>query len=514
MRRSFKRILAAAAIPLLLLTGCKNSEPVSSLQSDDPQEEETETTRVVLPDTFTLPYEPDQTLDPVTCPDGVQQTIGSLLYEGLFRLDETLTPQPWLCTSYQYDPTTYTYTFTLRSGVLFSDGSAFTAADAAATLRRAMSSDRYRTRLYQVTDVSGSGSVLTVTLSGPNTSFPALLDIPIVKAGTETSLPPIGTGPYQFTAGESSGRLTANPNWWNGGTLPIQQIFLSDAEDRDTLLYQFSSHDIQLLTADLTGTNPITATGNTSFQDVDTTVLQYIGINVNRAPFDNAALRKALGLGINRAALISAFLSGHGTAAQFPVSPASSLYPGDLESVYSYDAFASAMSAAGYAGGTSSRTVKLLVNEENSFKVSIANYLAESLSAFDLKIEVESLPWEEYVTAISAGNFDLYYGEVKLTADWNLVRLLGTSGSLNYGRWSDAQTDQLLSAYASAADPSSAMRTLCAYLKEQAPILPVCFKSTSVLYQTGVLEDLTSTMTEPFYNLTSCSIHLKSNPGK
>ena len=58
------------------------------------------------------------------------------------------------------------------------------------------------------------------------------------------------------------------------------------------------------------------------------------------------------------------------------------------------------------------------------------------------------------------------------------------------------------------------MRTLCAYLKEQAPILPVCFKSTSVLYQTGVLEDLTSTMTEPFYNLTSCSIHLKSNPGK
>ena len=95
MKVPFKRILAAAAIPLLLLTGCKNSEPVSSLQpSEDSQEEESENTRVVLPDNFTLPYEPDQTLDPVTCPDGVQQTVGSLLYEGLFRLDETLTPQP------------------------------------------------------------------------------------------------------------------------------------------------------------------------------------------------------------------------------------------------------------------------------------------------------------------------------------------------------------------------------------------------------------------------------------
>lgn len=190
-----------------------------------------------------------------------------------------------------------------------------------------------------------------MVLSGPNTSFPALLDIPIVKAGTETSLTPIGTGPYQFTSGESSSRLTANPNWWNGGALPVQQIFLSAAEDRDTLLYQFSSHDIQLLTADLTGTDPITATGNTSFQDVDTTVLQYVGINVNRAPFDNAALRKALNLGINRVSLISAFLSGHGSAAQFPVSPVSPLYPSELESVYSYDAFASAMSAAGYNTG-------------------------------------------------------------------------------------------------------------------------------------------------------------------
>ena len=246
---------------------------------------------------------------------------------------------------------------------------------------------------------------------------------------------------------------------------------------------------------------------------MDTTVLQYVGINVNRAPFDNAALRKALNLGINRASLISAFLSGHGSAAQFPVSPVSPLYPSELESVYSYDAFASAMSAAGYNTGSSSRTVKLLVNEENSFKVSIANYLAESLSVFDLKIEVEPLPWDEYIAALSSGNFDLYYGEVKLTADWNLIRLLGTSGSLNYGRWSDARADPLLAAYASSTDQAAAMKTLCAYLQEQSPILPVCFKSNSVLYQTGVVENLSPTMTEPFYNLSNCIIHLKSNSG-
>ena len=132
-----------------------------------------------------------------------------------------------------------------------------------------------------------------------------------------------------------------------------------------------------------------------------------------------------------------------------------------------------------------------------------------SLSAFDLKIEVQALPWEEYTAALAAGDFDLYYGEVKLTADWDLIRLVGTSGSLNYGGWSNAQTDLLLSQYASATDRAAALEALCAHLRQQTPIVPVCFKSTSVLVQTDVAEDLAPTMTEPFYDISSCVFHLR-----
>ena len=52
---------------------------------------------------------------------------------------------------------------------------------------------------------------------------------------------------------------------------------------------------------------------------------------------------------------------------------------------------------------------------------------------------------------------------------------------------------------------------LCAYLREQAPILPICFKSTSVLMQTDVLTGLKPTMAEPFYNLSDCTIRLREN---
>ena len=124
---------------------------------------------------------------------------------------------------------------------------------------------------------------------------------------------------------------------------------------------------------------------------------------------------------------------------------------------------------------------------------------------------VSTLPWADYVAELTAGNFDLYYGEIKLTADWNLSQLLGAEAPLNYGGWTGTLFDQYLSNYLASTDRSVALERLCSYLQTQAPILPICFKSTSVLLQTGVLEGLEPTMNEPFYNLTSCKINLAEN---
>ena len=512
MKQRFYKAAAALLLPVLLLTGCWEMEPDSGGSGSLLPEENTsepEEARIILPEIFSLPYAQEQTLDPITCADGMQQAVGALLYEGLFALDETLEPQPRLCSSYAYQPETFTYTFTLRPGVAFSDGSPLTAADAAATLQRARSSARYRARLAQVASITAEGQTVTVVLSSPNMGFPALLDIPIVKSGTESSLTPLGTGPYLLTSEESGVYLVSNAGWWQGAGQPVERILLSPAGDRDTMLYQFTSHDVQLITADLTGTDSISATGNVSFQDADTTILQYIGFNIQRPLFQDTALRHALSLGINRSTVVSAFLSGHGASAQFPVSPASPLYPAALEATYSYDAFASAMTAAGYNSGHT-RSAVMIVNAENSFKVSAAEYLASALSVFDIQIEVRALPWPEYATALQNGSFDLYYGEVKLTADWNLTALLSSAGSLNYGRWADPQMDALLLSYAAADDRSAAMEALCTYLQQQAPLVPLCFKSTSVLVQTGVVDGLTpTTMSNPFYNLTSWTVSLR-----
>ena len=508
MMKKFLFVISSL-LPLLLLAGCWHwqeelPEDAASglIQPGDEVPDATESA-TLLPESFSLPYTPDQPLDPIDCPDGMQQVVSSLLYEGLFRLNPSLEPEHLLCESYTYDPERYVYAFILRSGVLFSDGSPLTARDVRAALERARQSERYRERLSQVSSISARDGVVTIALNRPNTGFPALLDIPISK---ETGAIGLGTGPYRFSEDEQGAFLSANSTWWQGDGQPVDRINLTEAPSQDAMLYRFTSHEVQLITADLTGAFPIALTGSVGLWDTDTTVLQYIGCNTAAAPLDSAALRQALGGGINRDHIVSGFLSGHGTAAQFALSPLSPLYPKEQEIRFSADAPIQAVSKTGY---TPQRTLTLLVNEENSFKVSVANYLAESFTAAGVPVESKTLPWEEYIAALEAGDFDLYYGEVRLTADWDLTPLLATGGALNYGGWADIRTDELLSSFHTATDRAAAMETLCTYLRQQSPILPVCFKSFSILTQAGVLEGLTPTAAEPLYNLADILIHLR-----
>ena len=513
--KHFKKSLIPLLCAAMLLSGCSSvSDPddeefLPGQSGADSSASESTETPAVLPKELALPYYPELSLDPITCPDGVQQTVAALLCEGLFELDEAFAPQPLLCSSYTCDPTGTVYTFSLRSGALFSDGSALTATDVADTLRRAQSSGRYGARLDNVTSIVAGDGAVTVTLSVPNTGFPALLDIPIVKSGTADSIP-VGTGPYSFVSGSGDGgdaALTANPNW-QGGKQPVDHIVLRAAEAPDVMLFQFSSHETQLLTSDLTGSSPVSVTGSVQFYDADSTIFQYVGVNVASPALSDAAVRQALSLGIDRGQTVSAFLSGHAKAAQFPISPASEDYPGALEKTYSYDAFQQAMTAAGCASG-SEVSLRMIVNEESSFKVAAARQIASQLSAFDLKIDVRVLPWAEYTAALESGNFDLYYGEVKLTADWDLHALLSTGGALNYGGYSDPALDGLLTACRTSGDRSSSLLAVCRRLQAQAPILPVCFKTVSVLVQRGTVEGLTPTAANPFYKLAECTVHLQ-----
>ena len=124
---------------------------------------------------------------------------------------------------------------------------------------------------------------------------------------------------------------------------------------------------------------------------------------------------------------------------------------------------------------------------------------------------VDAVPWDTFLSRLQDGNFDLYYGECRLTADWDVSALLGWEGSLNYGGWGDEETERLLSLCRTAEGDSrdAALRQLWEHLLDTAPFAPVCFKSLSVLTTEGVFSGLTPTETNPFFRMGRWSVQLE-----
>ena len=186
-------------------------------------------------------------------------------------------------------------------------------------------------------------------------------------------------------------------------------------------------------------------------------------------------------------------------------------YPQAQEVSYSPDHFAGAMEEAGLRTGTQTQTLTLIVNEENSYKVSMASRIASQLSQYDLRVTVRTMSWSSYTQALRSGNYDLYYAECRLTADWDLTPLLAAGGALNYGGAASDEMTAALTRWLTCTqdEQTEAMDSLCQVFREQSPILPVCFKRTSVLMTQGAVETITPTAANPFYGLKDWKINFK-----
>ena len=461
---------------------------------------------------FALPLLSGESLDPITCGDSVQQMLLPLLYEGLFELDARFEPQPVLCANYSSSGDFTVWSFTVRDA-LFSNGSALTAEDVVFSLQRAKTSVRYGARLAAVSSIRIEGGNVVVTLSEGNNRFPALLEIPIIAKASVGSAVPIGTGPYRYDSGENGQtQLVKNETWWKGADVPVDTIPLRTAEDTSALPYLFSSHEIQMLMTDYTGSNPVSYKGNLSVTDAPTATMQYIGFNCAGSVFSDGALRRAVSAGIDRESICRAYYSGHAQSAQFPVAPASKWYPKALEATYSTESFQQAMTAAGYNEGHNVN-VEMLVCDGNSTRLSAAKAIAAALSVYNLKVSLKTLPYTDYIAALQSGSFDLYFGEVRMTPDFNCAPLFKTGGSLNYGGFSDPTLDaQIATAFTSSTAPVSANEALCAALQQSAPAAVLCFKSVSVVLQGGAVDAITPTCSNPFYQLSDWQIHIKGEP--
>ena len=488
MRRALA-LLLAVCLGLSLL-GCEQEEPQPS-PSGSPSPPPTRTAETAR---FSLGYDPSASLHPITGDSQVNQELTGLVYQGLYELDNSFTPQPALAASGAPGGDGYSWTFTITPGVLFSDGTPLTAQHAAASLNAARTSALYAGRLAAITGVAAADdATLVVSLSAPNGALPALLDVPIVLEQEDGSAP-LGTGCYRYELVGERLYLQVNPSHPGTAALPYATIPLTPVTGANQRIAAFDSGEITAVTTEFSDPYALGYSSSYETCDYPTTALLYVGFNAASGPCRSGLVRQAFSRAFDRESLVQVRLSGHGDAACLPISPVHTGYDQEAAGGLSYDpdGAAALLAQAGCEKneedgllyqGREPLAVTLLVNSDNEVRQGLAEVLAGALGE------------------LGVGQFDLYLGEVRLTGDFDPSSLL--TGPLNYGVAASEELTQALAAWRGAQGEARAQagKALWAAFAQDAPIAPLCFKRGSLLVRWGMVSDLQPTRANPFYRM-------------
>jgi ABC-type transport system substrate-binding protein len=163
-------------------------------------------------------------------------------------------------------------------------------------------------------------------------------------------------------------------------------------------------------------------------------------------------------------------------------------------------------------GGFIKFTLDFIVNIENAHKLAAAHRIAENLRQFGFSINIRELQWSDFIDELQEGNFDMYYGETLLGADFNFSPLLlPGDGNLNFGRTANTAFLPLINSFLEAETPeevSYAGGRLCHEIMVSAPFVPILYKRYAIYSPLGVITGAAPTQSGVFHNFQDWSIDL------
>ena len=481
---------------------------------------------------FSLNFDPESGINPLRAESAANMQFWSLVYDSVFAVDEDFSFSSEIVTDYRTDDYVW-WVFDVDTTITFSDGTPLTAGDVAYSIQMAQRSDYYSARLSCIYGASAlSDDSFAITAAQANSRLPAMLNIPVIKRGAYSEDDPLGTGPYML--GEDRGGLVTNPLSRHAGEMPLDVIYLKDRMKTDARIAAFEEAEIDIVTNDPTGMYNLGYGSTNETRYYDTTNMHFIGFNTRGNYFQSARTRGAVAYLLDRDYVADSLMNGCGVAAALPVHPRSELYDAAYAGSLAYDPeTAAALFEEGGVGDLDDDgvleilvtgiivelNIKFIVNNDSSVKLSAARRLTEELNALGITTTLYELSWEDYMSALVSGDFDMYYGELRLGADWNLGSLFRIPGRadreqgvwyMNYARTTDETYAEKYAAYLGAPDEEryDAFQEAARYVLESGLILPICFERRAVLTHRGVVSGMHATQYDLFHRFSEWSVTL------
>lgn len=407
MIRRLATVAAMAAVTALTLSACGGSDSGGGTPNAAPTDK-------VLHLSFL--QDPGQPPDPDVFYAGQGLLLTTNLYEGLLQYKggtEKPEIEPLLATEWTESPDHKVFTFKLREGVTFHDGTPFTSAAVKASFDRRLAVDQGPA--YMVADVESVTTQgdhdVTITLKAPNSAFLDYLACPYGprmlspkgladNAGGDhaqnyLTTHDLGTGPYTLTAAEVGSRyaMAAYPGYW--GEKPyFEQVEIPVITDVSAQQLQFNNGQIAAILHDLPSSAVESYLDNDKYADysLPTMMSNYLYVNPRRGMLADPKNRAALLAAIDVDTLVKQTYFGRGKKAE-QLYPPNMIAPELAKQNVTHDPSLLAGVAAGLPADQKAVTVGY--DSSNPDNQLINNLIQTQLAAAGLNAKVQSYPTSE-----------------------------------------------------------------------------------------------------------------------
>ncbi|QJR34765.1 peptide ABC transporter substrate-binding protein [Gemmatimonas groenlandica] len=264
------------------------------------------------------------------------------LFVTLVKLDSALQPEPYLARAWQWDPSRRAVTFRLFVGLKWHDGTPTTAADVAFTMAAARDTMLGSPRAGDVAVMDSvlalNDSTVRIVFRDPRAALPTVLaELPIVPRHLLDSVPrarwrahpystaPVGNGPFRFvsrTAGRQW-RFARNAEFPAalGGPPHTPHIVVAVVDEAATKFAGLVSGELDVAGVSPTMAHLVERDPSLLLMTPPSLFSTVLAFNTTRAPFDDARVRRALSLSIDRVRLVRAAVAGFATPAAGAIPP-------------------------------------------------------------------------------------------------------------------------------------------------------------------------------------------------
>ncbi|MCA0758571.1 peptide ABC transporter substrate-binding protein [Paenibacillus sp. N4] len=487
---------------------------------------------------FTLASEPPS-LDPATMTDAQSSIVAAGLYEGLTRLNTDGEPEPAIAKEWKVSEDGKTYTFTLRDDVKWSNGEAVTAEDFVYSWKRTLDPETasdYAYMLYyienaekinsgEITDTDQLGvkaldeHTLEVKLYTPAPYFISLVShytyLPVNKTAVDgkpewasEAKTIVSNGPFLLKewAHEDKLVLEKNPDYYNASAINFDKVTITLINDTNTVYNLFETDKIDWIGAQA-GSVPTDLTPQlvADKKAVITPVAStyYYLFNTTKAPFNNAKIRKAFAMTVDRQALIDNVTKANQQPAFALVPPSIAgvegksyreMYP-DTDYFQENIEEAQKLLAEGLAESNMKALpeITLLYNTDDAHKAIAEAIVDMWRKNLNVEVKLANQEWGTFLESRKAGQFDI--ARSGWGADFNhpinfTYDLIHPLSGNNDGKYNNPEVAKLLDESLLTTDIKAGMDKIAAAEKiafaDDMGALPLYYYTTVTMVKPGI----------------------------